>query len=60
MVGEGGLGRQGPALFQAQTYIQGKIKIVNGLGRDKSCLFTKNTASRSSGVRGTACLVTSL
>ena len=26
MVGEGGLGRQGPALFQAQTYIQGKIK----------------------------------
>ena len=26
MVGEGGLGRQGPALFQAQTYIQEKIK----------------------------------
>ena len=45
MVAEGGLGRQGPALFQAQTYIQGKIKTSEWIQQSQILPFTKNTAS---------------
>ena len=60
MVGERGQGQQGPALFQPQTTFKERLKQVNELSNHKSCLFTKNTASCSSGMRGMASLVTSI
>ena len=58
MVGEKGQGRRGPTLFQPQTTFKERVKQVNELSDHESCLFTWNTASFGSGIRGTASLVT--
>ena len=59
-VGVGGKDDRVLLCFKHRHTFKERLKQVNELSNHKSCLFTKNSASCSSGIRGMASLVTSL